>query len=209
MATRCCHLRYTFPMTETRRTRNVLGGRSERVVEQVLAATIAELAVSGYRAFRMDHVSTEAGVNKTTIYRRWPGKAQLVAAAVERMRQLVQEEPLPNTGSLERDLVLAFRRKRRYGGRVEGHAWARLLAERHEPEVEALISGAVGERSGDWYAMITRAIARGELPEGTEPRLLLKMVAAVADAPPPVRLELAVRTIVAGAQTGTLITKPL
>src|SRR5690606_34899938 len=55
--------------TATRRTRGVLGGRSERVVQQVLVATVAELAESGYRAFRMDAVSAAARVNKTTIYR--------------------------------------------------------------------------------------------------------------------------------------------
>src|SRR5215471_3261467 len=88
--------------TETRRTRGVLGGRSERVVQQVLAATVAELAESGFRAFRMDVVSAAAGVYKTTIYRRWPGKKQLVAAAVDWMRRFVHDVPLPDTGSLER-----------------------------------------------------------------------------------------------------------
>src|SRR5262245_52319793 len=81
--------------TKTRRTSGVLGGRSERVVQQVLVATIAELAESGYRAFRMDVVSAVAGVNKTTIYRRWPAKKPLVAAAVERMRRFVHDVPLP------------------------------------------------------------------------------------------------------------------
>src|SRR5262249_13165058 len=89
--------------SETRRTRGVLGGRSERVVQQVLVATVAELAESGYRAFRMDAVSEAAGVNKTTVYRRWPGKALLVAAAVEWMRRFVHDVPLPDTGSLEQD----------------------------------------------------------------------------------------------------------
>src|SRR6185312_6061898 len=96
---------------ETRRTRGVLGGRSERVVQQVLVATVAELAESGYRAFRMYAVSAAAGVNKTTIYRRWPGKKQLVAAAVDWMRRFVHDVPLPDTGSLERDLTEAFQRK--------------------------------------------------------------------------------------------------
>ena len=56
--------------TETRRTRGVLGGRSERVVQQVLVATVAELAESGYRAFRMDGVSAAAGVNKKRVKKR-------------------------------------------------------------------------------------------------------------------------------------------
>ena len=191
----------------------MLGGRSERVVEQVLAATVAELAESGYRAFRMDVVSAAAGVNKTTIYRRWPGKKQLVAAAVAWMRRFVHDVPLPETGSLERDLVEAFRRRVSFKDRVEGRAWARLLAEKHDPEVGAVIGDAVDERSGAWYAMVTRAVARGELPKGTDPRLLLGMVAAVVDAwnarspgrLKPELLEAAVRTIVVGARSGSLV----
>jgi AcrR family transcriptional regulator len=199
--------------TATRRTRGVLGGRSERVVQQVLVATVAELGESGYRAFRMDVVSAAAGVNKTTIYRRWPGKAQLVAAAVEWMRQFVHDVPLPDTGSLERDLIEAFQRKVSFKDRVEGQAWARLLEEKHDPEVSAAIGDAVKERSEAWYAMVTRAVARGELPPGTDPRLLLGMVGAVVEAWNASSsgglqadlLELAVRTVVAGARSGSLV----
>lgn len=190
-----------------------MGGRSERVVQQVLVATVAELADSGYRAFRMDAVSAAAGVNKTTIYRRWPGKASLVSAAVEWMRRFVHDVPLPDTGSLEPDLVEAFRHKVSFGGRVEGRAWARLLAEKHDPEVSAVIGDAVKERSEAWYAMVTRAVARGELPEGTDPRLLLGMLWAVVEAwnasssggLKAELLEAAVRTVVAGARSGSLV----
>ncbi len=199
--------------TETRRTRGVLGGRSERVVQQVLVASVAELAESGYRAFRMDAVSAAASVNKTTIYRRWPGKQQLVAAAVDWMRRFVHDVPLPDTGSLERDLAEAFRRKVSFKRRVEGQAWARLLAEQHDPEVSAVIGDAVKERSGAWYAMVTRAVARRELPRGTDPRLLLGMLGAAVDAwnarspgrLKPELLDAAVRTIVAGARSGSLV----
>jgi AcrR family transcriptional regulator len=191
----------------------VLGGRSERVVEQVLIATVAELAESGYRAFRMDVVSASAGVNMTTIYRRWPGKALLVAAAVEWMRRFVHDVPLPNTGSLERDLAEAFRRRVSFKDRVEGQAWARLLAEKHDPEVSAVIGDAVKERSDAWYTMVTRAVARGELPDGTDPRLLLGMIGAVVDAwnasssgrLKAELLEAAVLTVVAGARSGSLV----
>ena len=198
---------------ETRRTSGVLGGRSERVVQQVLTATVAELAESGYREFRMDAVGAAAGVNKTTIYRRWPGKQQLVAGAVEWMRRFVHDVPLPDTGSLEQDLLEAFRRKLSFKHRVEGRAWARLLAEKHDSEVKAVIGDAVEERSGAWYAMVTRAVARGELPAGTDPRRLLSMLGAIVDAwnaasPRGLkaeRLEAAVRTIVAGARSGALV----
>jgi AcrR family transcriptional regulator len=191
----------------------VLGGRSERVVQQVLAACVAELAESGYRGFRMDAVSAAAGVNKTSVYRRWPSKQQLVEAAVVWMRRFVHDVPLPDTGSLERDLVEAFRRKLSFKARVEGQAWARLLAEKHDLEVGVAIGGAVEERSRAWYKMVTRAIARGELPAGTQPRLLLSMLAAIVDAwnassagkLKSGQLETAVRTVVAGARSGSLV----
>jgi AcrR family transcriptional regulator len=226
MATRTCHLverrhilaarspqKSLSERIETRRTRGVLGGRSERVVQRVLVATVAELAESGYRAFRMDQVSVAAGVNKTTIYRRWPGKALLVAAAVEWMRRFVHDVPLPDTGSLERDLAEAFRRKVSFKDRVEGRAWARLLVEKHDPEVSAVIGDAVKERSDAWYTMVIRAVARGELPGGTDPRLLLGMLGAVVEAwnasssgrLEAELLEAAVRTIVAGARSGSLV----
>lgn len=191
----------------------MLGGRSERVVQQVLVASVAELAASGYSAFRMDAVSASAGVNKTTIYRRWPSKASLVAAAVEWMRRFVHDVPLPDTGSLERDLAEAFRRRLSFKDRVEGQAWARLLAEKHDAEVDAVIGDAVKERSGAWYTMVTRAVARGELPDGTDPRLLLGMLGAIVDAwnasssgrLKAELLEAAVRTVVAGARSGSLV----
>jgi AcrR family transcriptional regulator len=191
----------------------VLGGRSARVVQQVLVATVAELAESGYRAFRMDAVSAAAGVNKTTIYRRWPSKGLLVAGAVEWMRRFVHDVPLPDTGSLERDLVEAFQRKLSFNDRVEGQAWARLLAEKHDPEVSVVIGEAVEERSNAWYTMVTRSVARGELPGGTDPRLLLGMIKAVVEAwhassSGRLKAELlgvAVRTVVAGARSGSLV----
>ena len=191
----------------------MLGGRSERIVEQVLAATVRELGESGYRAFRMDAVSAAAGVNKTTIYRRWPDKRTLVAAVVEWMRRFVHDVPLPDTGALERDLVEAFRRKVSFGDRVEGKAWARLLAEKRDPEVGEIIERAVKERSREWYAMVTRGAQRGELPRGTDPKLLLGMCNAVveawnADAGGRLGselLEAAIRTILVGARSGSLV----
>jgi AcrR family transcriptional regulator len=129
------------------------------------------------------------------------------------MRRFVHDVPLPDTGSLDQDLVEAFRRKLSFKDRIEGQAWARLLAEKHDPEVAAIIGDAVKERSEAWYAMVTRAIARGELPSGTDPRLLLGMLGAVVEAWNASSsgrlkgelLEAAVCTVVVGARSGSLV----
>ena len=185
--------------TSVRRTQGVLGGRSEQVVRRVLDAATVELARSG-------EVVSMAAVNKTTIYRRWASRAELITAVVERMRKPLRDSPLPDTGDLERDLIEAFTRRFDVGRKVEGQAWARLLDERHTPEVEAIIGEVVDERSNEWRTMVTRAIDRGEIPPGTDPQLFLQVVRAIVDAH---RLDtawlvLAVRTVIAGARAGTL-----
>jgi AcrR family transcriptional regulator len=198
-------------LESVRRTQGVLGGRSERVVRRVLDAAIIELARSGHAEFQMDAVVVKAKVNKTTIYRRWPNRAALVAAVVDRMRTPLRESPLPDTGKLERDLVQAFARRFTFGRKVEGRAWTRLLAERHNPDVEAIVGDAVNERRNEWRSMVTRAIDRGEVAPGTDARLLLDLVRAIVDARGSSRrlnttwLTLAVRTVIAGARAGTLV----
>lgn len=193
-----------------RRTKGILGGRSEVVVSRVLEAAMVELAHSGFHAFRMDEVAVQAGVNKTTIYRRWPTRVALVEALVDRLRTPLKTSPLPDTGSLETDLIEAFTRRFKMSRSTEGRAWARLLQERHRPEVEALIGTAVTDRRDEWRTMVTRAITRGELPPRTEAQLVFDLVRAIVDSRRASSrgnvawLTLAVRTVIAGARSGAL-----
>ncbi|MFT3708170.1 MAG: TetR/AcrR family transcriptional regulator [Archangium sp.] len=193
-----------------RRTQGVLGGRSDEVVQRVLDAALVELASSGFSAFRMEEVTAKAGVNKTTVYRRWPNRVALITALVERLRTPLKEKPLPDNGSLEKDLIEAFTRRFKVGRRPEGRAWARLVQERFRPEVEAIIGTAVTDRRLEWRAMVTRAIERGEVPTKTEPQLVFDVVRAIVDAKRSSErldqkwLAIAVRTAIAGARAGTL-----
>jgi AcrR family transcriptional regulator len=217
MATRGCRLVSAMsgamarPSGSSRRTQGILGGRSDQVVRRVLDAAIVELSRSGYYGFRIDVVAARAQVNKTTIYRRWPSRAALVTALVDRMRTPLRESPLPDTGSVERDLVEAFTRRFTVGRKTEGRAWARLLEERHRPEVEAIIGSAVAERRHEWRSMVTRGIDRGELPPRTDVQLVFDLVRAIVDSRrSSARLDkswltLAVRTVIAGARAGTLV----
>lgn len=218
MATQSCHLeRGTLAsavmprVTESaRRTQGILGGRSEQVVRRVLDAALVELARSGYAGFRMEEVASRAVVNKTSIYRRWPSRAALISALVGRMRTPLRERPLPDTGRIESDLVAAFACRFEVSRKIEGRAWARLLAERHSAEVEAIVGAVVHERHDEWRSMVTRAVSRGELPPGTDPQLVLDFIRAIVDSRKmrrldPTWLTLAVRTVLAGARAGTLV----
>jgi AcrR family transcriptional regulator len=69
--------------------------------EEILTVALAMLREKGYRELTVDAVAERANVAKTTVYRRWPSKGSLVAAALSP----TSRDPSPNQGSLERDLT--------------------------------------------------------------------------------------------------------
>ncbi|HVR38947.1 MAG TPA: helix-turn-helix domain-containing protein [Thermoanaerobaculia bacterium] len=56
--------------------------RREGADEEILAVALQMLRESGHRALTVDAVAERAGVAKTTVYRRWPTKSALIAAAI-------------------------------------------------------------------------------------------------------------------------------
>jgi AcrR family transcriptional regulator len=154
-----------------------VGGRSERVVREVLAAASAELARSGYSAFRIEEVAARAGVNKTTVYRRWPTKAELVAATLSAWSN--EEPEPPATGALRSDLLQLLKRAVARSSTLEGQGIHRMiLAELHHPEVEAIVHTLRIENRRPFLAAIDAAVARGELPEGVDGALMVEMIHA-------------------------------
>lgn len=75
--------------------------RSVAVDHAILEAALAVLREEGYRSFTMSAVIERAGVSSASLYRRWPTRQALVAAAVGSM---VVVEADYDTGSLEGDL---------------------------------------------------------------------------------------------------------
>jgi AcrR family transcriptional regulator len=152
-----------------------VGGRSERVVREVLQAALAVLAEVGFSALRVEDVAARAGVNKTTIYRRWASKGELVSAAL-RCRSLGEEE-VPDTGELRADLVELLLRHVAGFSTPEGRAIARMMiAEMDQPEVAALTRELRAERLRVWSEVVERGIARGEIPAGSDVRLVVEMI---------------------------------
>jgi AcrR family transcriptional regulator len=147
------------------------GGRSARVVAEVLRATAEELARVGYVALRMEDVAHAAGVNKTTVYRRWPTKMQLVAEAMrsEHERRTVA----PNTGSLREDLRVMLRSFAEQGRSPLARAW---LSELANPEVRTIMRGSRHHIESQWAAVLARGMARGELTPDTSPLFLIEII---------------------------------
>ncbi|MFF4399449.1 TetR/AcrR family transcriptional regulator [Streptomyces sp. NPDC001480] len=143
--------------------------RSAAADTAILAATREALVELGWSKLTLGDVATRAGVAKTTLYRRWAGKNELVVDAVA---ELFDELELPDRGSLAADVegvVLQF---------------AAILA---RPEAKSGLMAAVAESTRDdalrerIRASIVdrqkrlvlegraRAQARGELPPEPDP----------------------------------------
>ncbi len=151
------------------------GGRSERVVRAVLRAAAEELSVSGFTNFRVEEVALRAEVAKTTIYRRWPTKTDLVAAMLHAPTRADDAEV--DTGTLRGDLLETLRRGVAKGGTPEGRAALRMVqAEIDNPEVAELVRVLRRARRRAFREVVKRAVARGELAPEVDANLLLDLI---------------------------------
>jgi AcrR family transcriptional regulator len=163
------------PTKGTRRTGGIqTRGRAARVVESVLRAAAEELARVGYGALRIEDVASRSGVNKTTIYRRWPRKADLVAATLD--AATVSLAP-PDTGSLREDALTMVRDALTLKRSPLGRGIMRMIqSERAEPEVERIFGNMRDRMRASRTFVVERAIARGQLPAGTSAALVAELL---------------------------------
>lgn len=141
--------------------------RSAAHDEAILDAAARLLGELGYAGMSMEAVAAAAGVSKPTLYLRYGGKAELVAAAFERLR--IGGAPALS-GDLRADLVAQLRHLRAVFERVGMSVVGVCLAEsRHLPD----LIGALRERSlypGRQLMRdaLTSARERGEIPAGAD-----------------------------------------
>ncbi len=150
------------------------GGRSARVVSGVLEATLEVLGHTGYVGLRVDDVAARAGVNKTTIYRRWPTRADLVVAALTR---IAGPPRAPECGRLEPDLLALFLSATTLRATPAGRGIvSALIAERGDPEVDRICAELREMHRRPARVLLEHARDRGELPRRTDVELLLDVL---------------------------------
>jgi AcrR family transcriptional regulator len=144
------------------------GGRTERTRRAALDATLELLGERGYSALTVEAVAERSGVHKTTLYRRWESAEGLVASAL--LMGTEQEWSAPDTGSLEGDLRAV---------NLELVHYFTAPAERELPTASisaAFLSPRAADALRAFYvdrharsaAIVERAVARGEVPAGTD-----------------------------------------
>jgi AcrR family transcriptional regulator len=144
----------------------------------VFAATIDELAARNYDEVSVETIAARAGVHKTTVYRRWGSKAELVSQALGAAAQSLIE--VPDTGTVATDLRLLSRAVQATLASPRGACTTRslLAGAAAAPEIRALMQDFWATRLAAIAAIVERAVARGELPAGTEPAPVMQAMAA-------------------------------
>jgi AcrR family transcriptional regulator len=96
----------------------------------ILDAAVREIVDNGYLSFSVERVATRAGVAKTTIYRRWPGKDELIFEALSWLKGPVAQPP---GGTVRDDLVYLMNQTREmWLNTVHGRVMRRLAADGSE-----------------------------------------------------------------------------
>lgn len=139
-----------------------LRGRARE--DAILAAAVALVAETGYERVSMDAIAARARASKATIYRKWPGKAPLIAEALRRHAEEASPE-IPDTGSLRGDLRYAVGA---IAQALSGHAGGLSLvglieAVRGDATLRELVRCQIEARgAADGAVIARRAAARGE-----------------------------------------------
>jgi AcrR family transcriptional regulator len=149
--------------------------------EDAILAAAAELITEiGYERVTVDAIAARAKSSKATMYRRWAGKAELVAEALRRSAEGAGTTPPPDTGTVRGDLLDAVAGITRAVTGTGGPALLGLVEGiRSDPALRELIADQISRRGRVEAEMISaRARTRGE-DVATE-RVVLALDVAIA-----------------------------
>jgi len=146
------------------------GAMDERVRRSraaVLAATSTLLFERGYSGVSVDEVARRSGVAKTTIYRHWPARTDLLRDACA---NIGTPQTAPDLGSLRADLAALM------GALAEALTtapWTSVLpsivdAGERDPDMAEMYRRLQQGYSAPFETAIRRGIKRGELPADTD-----------------------------------------
>lgn len=159
----------------TRQGANKKAARGDAVVSKILDCALAELAESGYGGVSLERVAERAGVAKTTVWRRWPTKAELVASAFQaHIARIVGDEP---EGPLRPNLLAILRKLTAHLTSDLGRGlFSALASECGSDELGAILRQVREQSELLPRRVIKRAIERGELPAHVDATLTFDML---------------------------------
>jgi AcrR family transcriptional regulator len=157
--------------------RRRVNGRSARVRQSVIESTLELIREGGIDQLTVAQVASRSGVHETSIYRRWGSREKLLVEAILDLSE--SDLPVPDSGSFREDLTILATELCRYLSTPLGLAVAQLLSWPVKDLAVAEMQGGVWrERTAAAAVVVKRAIDRGEVPENTDPRLVIELLVA-------------------------------
>jgi|SRR5579863_62537 len=149
--------------------------RDARIDSEVVSAVIHALRNDGYRSVTIDGIARKVGRARTSLYRRWPSKRNLVAYAVV---SEMGDRPTADTGSIRGDLESAVMTLMKAFAGPLGSALAGLVADMAlDAELAASIRQQVlAVRRKSMIEALERARLRGEIRAGLDVDLVLDLL---------------------------------
>jgi AcrR family transcriptional regulator len=149
-----------------------LDERVRRSRATVLGVTAQLLFERGFGGATVDEVSRRSGVAKTTIYRHWPTRTDLLRDACSTLGTPLDT---PDTGSFQAD-VTALVTNLAY--LLRSARWTSVLpsiidAAERDPDIADMYSKLQRGYSAPFETVIERALRRGELPDDTDAAMLI------------------------------------
>jgi AcrR family transcriptional regulator len=149
-----------------------LDERVRRSRAAVIGATSQLLIERGFGGATVDEISRRSGIAKTTIYRHWPTRIDLLRDACSTLSTPLET---PNTGSFKADVTALIRN---LADVLRSAKWTSVLpsiidAAERDPDIAAMYSKLQQGYSGPLETIIQRASRKGELPDDTDAAVLI------------------------------------
>lgn len=157
-------------------TRKVGRPRSTKAHQAILNATLELFADEGFDAMSIEAIAARAGVGKTTIYRRWDSKEDLMLDAT---RSLQAEFPIVDTGNFRDDIIHLLKLVWDMSSRnpLLEKLYVRIIGEsRANPDLfRFFYEHQLKLRLQHFRQMIERAQACGEIRKDLDPFIVLDL----------------------------------
>jgi AcrR family transcriptional regulator len=154
------------------RDSKLLDVRVRRSRVKVLDAAAELLLERGLAGASVDEITRRSGVAKTTIYRHWPTRGDLLRDACSSIGTPLQ---VPDTGSFEGDVTALVTSLAHL---LRSEKWTSVLpsiidAAERDPDIAAVYSRLQKGYSAPLLFIVQRAMERGELPKPTDAATLV------------------------------------
>jgi AcrR family transcriptional regulator len=153
--------------------------RSIQSHQAMLQATLELLAEVGFDTMSIDAIAARAGVGKTTIYRRYASKEELVADAIESVRE---EVVIPDTGNLQGDIDALSQNAAKITLNPLGRQTVAMIissAASNSQFAQIYWTKYLQPRRKTFAIVIDRAKARTEVPDDIDADLVFDTMSAI------------------------------